>query len=150
QADHRGADAHAGEPGFGDRRIDDPALAEAIKHPLADLVRAVILRHFLAHEEDTFVALHFLGHGQVERFAVLHDGHASGHSCGMCGAVVISSKRASGAGPGALLANSIASSISCRILSWSTSRARSSIQPRSLRMVSYRTIGSRSLALSAS
>ena len=34
-----------------------------LEHALGDLVRAVVLGDFLAHEEDVLVALHLLGHG---------------------------------------------------------------------------------------
>ena len=52
--------------------------AEAIEHPLADLVGAVVLGHLLAHEEDAVVPLHLLGHRLVERLAVRNDGHDVG------------------------------------------------------------------------
>ena len=90
QADHRRADADAGEPFLGDRRVDDPARAEPLEHPLADLVGAVVLGDLLAHEEDAVVALHLLGHRLVRgpRDTAMT---AMDHSWGMYGATVMSS-----------------------------------------------------------
>ncbi len=76
------------EPFLGDRRVDDPAGAEAGEHPLADLVGAVVLGDLFAHEEDAVVALHLLGHRLVQGFAVGNDGH--GHSWGIWWATVTS------------------------------------------------------------
>ena len=59
------------KPFLGDRRVDDPARAELVEHPLADLVGAVVLGDLLAHQEDAVVALHLLGHRLVEGFAVV-------------------------------------------------------------------------------
>ena len=87
--DHRRADADAGEPFLGDRRVDDPPGAEPLEHPLADLVGAVVLRDFLTHEEDAVVALHLLGHRLVQGFPIRKHGHD--HSCGINGATVMSS-----------------------------------------------------------
>ena len=67
--DHRRADADAGEPFLGDRRVDDPPRAELLEHPLADLVGPVVLGDFLAHQEDVVVAFHLLGHRLVQGFA---------------------------------------------------------------------------------
>ena len=55
--------------------------AEPLEHPLADLVGAVVLGDFLAHQEDAVVALHLLGHRLVRGFAIGKDRHD--HSCGM-------------------------------------------------------------------
>ena len=52
QADHRGADAEAGEAALGDRRVDDALLAELLEHPLRHLVGAVVVADLFAHEED--------------------------------------------------------------------------------------------------
>ena len=60
QPDHGRADADAGEPEFGDRRVDDAHLAEFLEQALGDLVGAVVHADFLAHEEDAVVALHLL------------------------------------------------------------------------------------------
>ena len=59
-------DAHPRESLFGDRRVDDPVWPEALEHPLADLVGAVVLGDLFAHEEDAVVPLHLLGHGLVQ------------------------------------------------------------------------------------
>jgi hypothetical protein len=63
EPDHRGADADAREAGLGDRRVDDPLLAEAREHALGHLVGAVVVPDLLAHQEDGLVALHLLDHG---------------------------------------------------------------------------------------
>ena len=75
QAEHRGADAHADEPGLADRRVDDAFRAVLGQHALGDLVGAVELGDFLAQQDDVRVALDFLGHGGPEGFAVGDDGH---------------------------------------------------------------------------
>ena len=72
---HRRADAEAGEARFADRRVDDPPRAEVVEHSFGDFVGAVVLRDFLAHQEDVFVALHLLGHRGAESFSELHYGH---------------------------------------------------------------------------
>ena len=71
QAVHRGTDREPGEAVLGDGRVDDALLAELVQHALADLVRAVVLRDFLAHEEDALVAAHLLGERLAQRFAEL-------------------------------------------------------------------------------
>ena len=63
QAEHGGADAHADEAGFGDRRIDDALVAVFFPEALGDFVGAVVLGDFLADEDDVRVALDFLGEG---------------------------------------------------------------------------------------
>src|SRR5262249_55220754 len=130
QADHRGADAHAGEPLLGDRRVDDPPLAEPLEHALADLVGPVVLPDLLPHQEDAVVALHLLGHRLVQGFAKGKNGH--GHSCGMCGATVTSWYSVSREGCGLSSANSMLSSISRFTSSANRSNVASSSQPRSL------------------
>ena len=75
QANHRRADADAGEAVLGDRGVDDPPGAELVEHPLRNFVSAVVFGHFLAHEEDALVALHLLGHGGAEGLAVREYGH---------------------------------------------------------------------------
>ena len=67
--DHRGADADADEAALGDRRVDDPLLAELLQQALRDLVGAVVVADLLAHEEDAIVLLHLLGHRLIERLA---------------------------------------------------------------------------------
>ena len=75
QADHRRADADAGEPELGDRRVDDAHLAEFLEQAFRDLVCALIDGDFLAHEEDAVVALHFFAERLVEGVAVCDDWH---------------------------------------------------------------------------
>jgi len=62
QAVHGCADAEAGEPGFGDGRVDDTARAELLEHTARDLVRAAVFSDFFTHEEDAHVAAHLLAH----------------------------------------------------------------------------------------
>ena len=69
QAGHRRADADAGEAVLGDRRVDHAARAELLQQPLRDLVGALILGDFLAHDEDVLVAAHLFGHRVAQRFA---------------------------------------------------------------------------------
>ena len=79
QAGHGRADAEAGEAGFADRRVDHAARAEFFEHAGRHLVGAVVLRDFLAHEEDVFVAVHLLGHSGTEGFSELDDWHRFSH-----------------------------------------------------------------------
>ena len=67
------ADADAGKAMLGDWRVDHAPLAELVEQALADLVGALILADFLAHEEDAVVGAHLLGHGVAQRLA---HGHA--------------------------------------------------------------------------
>jgi len=69
------ANAEPGEGRLADRRVDHAARPEAVEHALGHLVRAVVLRDLLAHQEHVLVALHLLGHGGTEGFAELHHGH---------------------------------------------------------------------------
>ena len=77
--DHGRADAHAGEPQLGDRRIHHPHRPELVEQPAAHLVGALVDADFLAHEEDVGVALHLLAQGLVERVAVGQGRHGSLH-----------------------------------------------------------------------
>jgi hypothetical protein len=86
------ADAEAGEAVLGDRRVDDAAVAELLQQALADLVGALVLADFLAHQEDLVVAAHLLGHGVAQRFAHGHrtisvpagiSGSGEGLGCGL-------------------------------------------------------------------
>jgi len=79
QTVHGRADAQAGKTCLTDGRVNNAFGAKALEHALADLVGAVVVGHFLAHEEDAGVALHLLGHCLVERFAEL-EGCAGGHA----------------------------------------------------------------------
>ncbi len=74
-AEHRGTEAHADETGFADGGVDDAFGAVFGQKAFGDLVRAVELGDFLAHDDDVRVAVQFLGHGVAESFAVSDDGH---------------------------------------------------------------------------
>ncbi len=61
--DHGRADRRCpAKPALGDGRVDDALRAELLEHPLADLVRALVVPDLFAHEEDAVVALHLLDH----------------------------------------------------------------------------------------
>ena len=96
QADHRRADADAGEAELGDRRVDDAHLAEFLEQALGDLVRALVDADFLAHEEDAVVALHLFAQRLVERVAVGDDWHrvSAWHRDGCAGSSRSSCRRA--------------------------------------------------------
>ena len=64
------------EPGFGDGRVAHARRAEPLDQPLGDLVRALVVAHFLAHHEHLLVALHLLRHRGVQRVAHGHRGRA--------------------------------------------------------------------------
>ena len=66
QPDHGRADAEAGEAQLGDGRVDHALGAVLVQQALADLVGAVVLGDFLAHEEDRVVAGHLFVDGLVE------------------------------------------------------------------------------------
>ena len=68
QTTHCGAGADACKSIFRDRSIDDPLGPEFIQQALRDLVRTLILGHFLAHDEHAFVLAHFFGHGVAQSF----------------------------------------------------------------------------------
>lgn len=76
QAGEPGPNGDAGKAHFGDGRVDDPLGAEAVEQALGDLVRAVVLGHFLSQQEHTGVARHLLANGGVKRVA---------HGQGECG-----------------------------------------------------------------
>ena len=69
QSVQRGADRHAGEAVLGDRHVDHPLGAELVEQALADLVGALILRDFLAHQEHVGVAAHLQRHGVAQGLA---------------------------------------------------------------------------------
>ena len=75
QADHRRADADAGEAELGDRRVDDAHLTEFLEQAFGDLVCALVDGDFLAHEEDAVVALHFFAQRLVQRVSIRDDWH---------------------------------------------------------------------------
>ena len=70
EPDHGGADADAGEPQLGDRRIHHPHRAELVEQSAADLVGALIDPDLLAHEEDVGIPLHLLAECLVEGVSV--------------------------------------------------------------------------------
>src|SRR5213083_1184184 len=73
--DHRGADPDAGEAELRDRRVHHPLRPEFLEQPAAHLVGAVVLGHFLAHEEDAVVPPHLLAERLIEGVAVRNDRH---------------------------------------------------------------------------
>ena len=90
QARKRRADAEAGKPVLGDRRIDHAHGAEFLQQPLSHLVGALIFGHFLAHHEDGLVAPHLFRHGIAQRLAHRHGHHFGAfrylgfrHRCGL-------------------------------------------------------------------
>ena len=74
---HRGANANAGEAELGDRRVDNSHRTEFVEQSFRDFVRAVVLRDFLAHEEDAVVALKLFAQRLRERVAIGEDCHVS-------------------------------------------------------------------------
>ena len=87
----RGADAEPGEAMFGDRRVDHAPRAELFEQALADFVGALILRDFLAHQEDGVVAAHLFGHRVAQGLA-----HGHGHQLGALGNLGIAVHDAAG------------------------------------------------------
>ena len=77
---HGSADTDTGEAVLGDRGVDHAAGAEFLQQTLRDLVGALVLGHFLTHEEDILIGAHFLGHGVAQRFA-----HGGRHHFGAFG-----------------------------------------------------------------
>jgi hypothetical protein len=78
QSRHGRADTKTGKAVFGDRGVDHPLVAELLQQVAADLVGALVLGHFLAHQEDVRIAAHFLGHGVAQGVTDrhLHQFHA--------------------------------------------------------------------------
>ena len=70
QPGHRRANSKTGKTVFTDRRVDDSSRSEAFEQTLAHLVGAVILRDFLAHEENIRVTLELLSERLVQRLAI--------------------------------------------------------------------------------
>ena len=64
-----GAGRQSGEAHFGDRRIDDALRTELVEQALADLIGALVLGDFLAHQEDLRIAAHLFGHGVAQGLA---------------------------------------------------------------------------------
>ena len=50
------------KPRLGDGRVDDALRPELLEHPLADLVRALVVADLFAHQKDAVVAIHLLDH----------------------------------------------------------------------------------------
>jgi hypothetical protein len=69
------AHPHARKAVLGDWRIDHAARAEFLQQALGDLVGALVLRDFLAHDEHVGIAPHFLGHGVAQSLAHRHRHH---------------------------------------------------------------------------
>jgi hypothetical protein len=69
QAREGRADAEARKAMLRDRRIDHAALAELLQQFARDLVGALILRDFLAHDEHALVTAHLFGHGIAQGVA---------------------------------------------------------------------------------
>src|SRR6202044_1433690 len=69
-------DPDPGKTLFGDRGVDDAARPEFLQETLADLVGALVLGDFLAHQEPRLVAAHLLGDRIAQRLA--HGNHGGG------------------------------------------------------------------------
>ena len=63
------ANAEPREAHLGDGRVDHAARPELVEQPLGNLVRALVFRDLLAHDEHGIVAAHFLRHGIAKRLA---------------------------------------------------------------------------------
>ena len=86
QAGERRANAQAREARLRDGRVDHAARAELVEQALRDLIRALIFRDLLAHDEHGIVAPHLLGHRVAQRLAHgdLHHLRALGDFGGRC------------------------------------------------------------------
>src|SRR5215204_1939447 len=75
---HRRAHSHPGKSVFTDRGVDDSFRAKAIQQTLADFVSSIVLRHFLAQQEDIRVALKLFHKSFIQRLAIsdLSQAHA--------------------------------------------------------------------------
>ena len=94
QAVERRAHAQAGKAMLGDGRVDDAALAELLQQALRNLVGALVLGDFLAHQEHQFVAAHFLRHGVAQRVAHRHGHHfRAGRQFGIAGRGEVGQRR---------------------------------------------------------
>ena len=80
-AHERRADRGADDRRLGDRRVDDPLLAELVVQPFGDLERAAVGADVLADDEDALVALHLLGERLADRFEIGDDRHQVSPSC---------------------------------------------------------------------
>ena len=78
ETDHRRADAHSGKSVLADRRIDHSIRTKTIEQTLADLVGAVIFRHFLAHQENVRIALQLFRQRFVQGLSVSDFAHVHG------------------------------------------------------------------------
>ena len=79
---HRGADARAGEAGFGKRRVADALGPEFVQQALGDGIAAAVVADILAHQEHAVVALHGLADGLLHGLAI---GDLDRRSCRRCG-----------------------------------------------------------------
>jgi len=71
----RRSDPDAGEPELRDGRVHHAHGAEFVEQSARNLVRAVVFRDFLAHEEYAVVVLHLLAERLVQGVTVCNDGH---------------------------------------------------------------------------
>src|SRR5215207_2924355 len=67
---HRGPDTNARKSELGDRSIDDAHRAEFVEQSLRNLVRSVVLRDFLSHQEYAIVTHELFTKRLVQRVAV--------------------------------------------------------------------------------
>ena len=87
-AEHGGTDAHADESSLGNRRVHDTLVTPFRPEAFGHFVGAVVLGHFLAHEDDVFVAGKFFVEAFTERFAVGQDaGHLRDGDGGVVGRI---------------------------------------------------------------
>src|SRR5499427_8002403 len=75
QAQHGRPHPHPRDAGLADGRVDDALLPELLEEALGHLVGAVVEPDLFAHDEHARVAAHLLAQGEVEGFAIGHDGH---------------------------------------------------------------------------
>ncbi|MCY1300269.1 hypothetical protein D9M70_498300 [compost metagenome] len=74
---HGSADADTGKAMLGDRGVNDATRTEFLQQALGDLVGALVLGDFFAHDENVVAQAHFFGHGVAKRFANGHRHHFS-------------------------------------------------------------------------
>ena len=79
QPNHRGADPHARETVFADRRVDDAFGPETFEQTLRNFVGAVIFGHFFTHQENIWIALQFFRERFVQRLPVSDLAHPVAH-----------------------------------------------------------------------
>ncbi|MCY1227703.1 hypothetical protein D9M72_399890 [compost metagenome] len=79
---HGSADADTGKAMLGDRGVNDATRTEFLQQALGDLVGALVLGDFFAHDENVVAQAHFFGHGVAKRFANGHRHHfGAGRDC---------------------------------------------------------------------